>query len=199
MGGAAERHPVTFSMIQPWPTVSSTPKGDFRIFTIRSDIKQSPRTGEEHDFVVIECVNWVNVIAITSDDKLVMVEQFRHGSNTVELEIPGGVMDPEDVSPEHAALRELREETGYQGDSITMIGEVFSNPAIMNNTCFTVLVRNCSLNHKTDFDHTEDLITRLVPISEVPDLVGAGRIRHSLVVVALFHFELWRRKLEKQA
>lgn len=181
-------------MIQPWPTVKSSSLGDFRIFQIRGDVKRSPITGNEHDFVIIECSNWVNVIAATSDDKLVMVEQYRHGSDTVELEIPGGVMDANDLSPEDAGRRELREETGYDGDSTTIIGKVFSNPAIMNNTCFTVFVQNCTLAHATNFDHTEDLVTRLVPIADIPELVASGQIRHSLAVTALYHFELWRRR-----
>jgi 8-oxo-dGTP pyrophosphatase MutT (NUDIX family) len=88
---------------------------DFRIFSVRTDRTISPRTGAEHEVYVIETANWVNVIAVTTDERLVMIEQYRHGSATVELEIPGGVMDPRDVSPEAAGVRELREETGYSG------------------------------------------------------------------------------------
>ena len=180
-------------MIQPWPLSKSQPAGDFRIFQIRSDTKRSPRTGQDHDFYILECVNWVNVVAVTPDDQLVMVEQYRHGSNTVELEIPGGMIDPGETSPLVAGLRELREETGYEGRNARILGEVYPNPAIMNNTCFTVLVEGCELMHPTHFDHGEDLLTRLVPIGEIAELVRTGRIRHSLVVVALYNFELWRR------
>jgi 8-oxo-dGTP pyrophosphatase MutT (NUDIX family) len=123
-----------------------------------------------------------------------MVEQFRHGTNTVELEIPGGMMDSGDASPLETGLRELREETGYEGEKAQLIGKVFPNPAIMSNTCFTVLVENCALKHAVQFDSSEDLITRLVPISEIPDLVSSGKIAHSLVVVALYHFDLRRKK-----
>src|SRR5512141_2337865 len=102
-------------MIEPWNKVASRPVCDYRIFTIRSDRRVYPCTGEEHDFYVIYCVNWVNVVAVTPDQQLVMIEQFRHGSETIELEIPGGMIDPEDTSPEQAGIRELREETGYEG------------------------------------------------------------------------------------
>src|SRR5205085_6294110 len=98
-------------MIKPWEKIDSRPVGDFRIFTIRSDRKISPRTQQEHDFFVIDCVDWVNVIAITPEQHLVMVEQYRHGSDTVELEIPGGMVDAHDASPVATGLRELREET----------------------------------------------------------------------------------------
>src|SRR5947207_11883231 len=182
-------------MIQPWKKVRSRPLGDFRIFTIRADTKISPLTQKEHDFFIIDSVNWVNVIAVTPDLQLVMVEQYRHGTNTVELEIPGGMVDREDRSPAVAGTRELREETGYEGENARILGKIFPNPAIQSNTCFTVLVENCRPKHALEFDHGEDLITRLVPAADIPRLVAEGKIRHSLVVVALYHFELWRRGL----
>ena len=181
-------------MIKPWQKLSSEPVGDFRIFTIRSDKKISPRTQKEHDFYVIDCVNWVNVIAITPDQQLIMVEQYRHGSDTVELEIPGGMMDAGDVSPEATGVRELREETGYEGEKARLIGKIFPNPAIMSNVCYTVLVENCRCIHPVEFDHGEDLVNRLIPVADIPELVASGKIQHSLVVVALYYFELMRKK-----
>ena len=184
-------------MIRPWPKLGSKPVGDFRIFTIRADRKVSPRTGREHEFYVLDSANWVNVIALTPDQQLVLIEQFRHGSNTVELEIPGGMIDPGDGSPEAAGQRELREETGYVGENARILGQVFPNPAIMTNTCFTVLVENCRCVQPVEFDHGEDLLTRLVPVAEVAGLVEQGRIKHSLVVAALYHFDLWCRGLKR--
>ena len=180
-------------MIKPWEKISTQPLGNFRIFTLRSEKKISPRTQQQHDFFVIDSVNWVNVIAITEDEQLVMVEQYRHGSETVELEIPGGMMDVTDGSPQATAQRELQEETGYEGAHPTLIGRIFPNPAIMSNTCFTVMLDRCRCIHPVTFDHGEDLITRLVPVRELPNLVASGQIRHSLVVVALYYFDLWRR------
>ncbi len=182
-------------MIRPWPLVRSEPLADYRVFKVRRDLKVSPRTGSEHDFFVLESPNWVNVIATTAAQEVVLVEQFRHGTNTIELEIPGGVMDPEDASPVAAGLRELREETGYAGDNARLLGQVPANPALFNNTCHTVLIENCRPWHEAQLDSTEDVVTRLTPIAELPGLVASGRIRHSLVVVALYHFELWQRGL----
>lgn len=177
-------------MIRPWETLSSKMLGDFRIFTIRADHKLSPRTHQEHDFFVIDCANWVNVIAITPEKQLVMVEQYRHGTNTIELEIPGGVVDLADASPEATAQRELREETGYEGDNPRIIGSVRPNPAIMTNTCYTVLINNCQRRHEPQLDLAEDIVTRLMPVSEIPRLVSSGKIQHSLVAVALYHYTL---------
>jgi len=167
------------------------------VFSLRSDRKVSPRTGAEHDFFVIESVNWVNIIATTADNQLVMVEQYRHGSNTVELEIPGGMMDPGETSPVATGVRELREETGYEGENARILGHILPNPAIMSNLCYTILVENCRYVCEVEFDHGEDLLTKLVPVQEVPQLVAAGKIQHSLVVVALYYFDLWQRGFKK--
>ncbi len=179
-------------MSQPWQLLSSEPVGDFRIFNLRSDRKISPRTGVAHDFYVIETVDWVNVIAITTTGKLVMIDQFRHGSNTTEAEVPGGMMDKDDTDPVKAAIRELREETGYEGATATLIGRIYPNPAIMNNCCYTVLIEGCELKHAVEFDPGEDLVTRLVEEREIPGLIRSGQIGHALVVVALQYYQLWK-------
>ena len=181
-------------MIEPWTKLKSELMADCRVFKVSREQRQSPRTGEAHDFFVINSVHWVNVIAVTEDDHLVMVEQYRHGSETVELEVPGGMMDAEDASPIVAGTRELREETGYEGGQAELIGRIFPNPAIMSNVCHTLLVRNCRALHNTAFDHSEDIVTRLVPVREIPELMRGGRIQHALVAVALYHFDLWRRQ-----
>ncbi|MFM2295025.1 MAG: hypothetical protein RLZZ350_1438 [Verrucomicrobiota bacterium] len=184
-------------MIQPWKKTGSRPLGDFKIFKLRADTRISPRTGAKHDVFVIDCVNWVNVIAVTPDDQLVMVEQFRFGTETVELEIPGGMMDKGEADPVATAVRELREETGHEGERARVIGKIFPNPAIQSNVCYTVLVENCRIQHASQFDPAEDLISRLMPVSEVQKLVASGKIQHSLVVVALYHYDLLRRGLKE--
>jgi ADP-ribose pyrophosphatase len=182
-------------LIQPCQKIDSRPLGDFRVFCLRVDKKISPRTNLPHDFYVLDCSSWVNVIATTADNHLVMVEQLRHGTNSVELEIPGGIMDGADADPVATGARELREETGYEGQHARLLGEVFPNPAIMSNTCYTVLIQNCVLKHSIQLDSGEDILTQLVPISEIPGLVAAKKIRHSLVLCALYSFDLWQRGL----
>ena len=184
-------------MMIPWKKTGTKPVGDFRIFKLRSDFYINPRTNQEHDFYVLDTVSWVNVIALTPARELVMVRQFRCGSATVELEIPGGMMDPGESDPVATAIRELREETGYEGENARLLGKIWSNPAILNNRTYTVLIENCQLKHAVEFDSGEDLTTQLVPAAEIPQLVADEKIGHSLVVVALYHFELWQRGLKK--
>jgi len=181
--------------VRPWKQIRSTPAGDFRIFTVRSDAKIHPRTGREHDFYVIDCVNWANACAITPDRRLVMIRQYRHGSDTIELEVPGGMLDLHESDPIAGAIRELREETGFTGSNPRIIGEMFPNAAIMSNRCHTVLVENATLTHPTEFDPSEDITIELVPLDEVPGLVAQGRIRHAIVLAALHHLDLWNRGL----
>lgn len=177
-------------MIEPWKSLHRKTVGDFRIFDMTIERKVNPRNGFENDFYVLHPPGWVNIVPVTADGHLVMVEQYRHGSDTIELELPGGVMDPTDESPVATATRELREETGYEGRNARVIGEVFSNPAIMSNKTSTVLIEDCELKHETEFDQGEDLITRLIPRDEVESLAAQGRIGHSLVMVALYHYRL---------
>ena len=184
-------------MIKPWKKIGSKIVGDFRIFKVLAETCINPRTGKEHDFYVLDTVGWVNVIAFTPDQQLVMVQQYRHGSGTVELEIPGGMMDPHETDPVATAVRELREETGYAGENARLLGKIHSNPAILNNTTFTVLIENCRLQHGVEFDSGEDLTTQLVPVAEIPKLVAEEKIGHSLVVVALYYFDLWQRGIKK--
>ena len=109
-------------MIQPWKTKSTKQLANYRIATVSSAIRTNPRTQRDHEFYVMNCPDWVNILAITPNEEMVMVEQFRHGTNTVDLEIPGGVMDPEDDSALVTGIRELREETGYEGVDARILG-----------------------------------------------------------------------------
>jgi len=170
-------------MIKPWKRIRSRPAQSFRVFSIRTDTAISPRTGTEHDFYIIESRDWVNIIPLTDDHQVIMIRQYRHGSREVTLEIPGGLVDPGDT-PEKAAVRELREETGYQAEEVVKIGVSNPNPAIFNNRCYTFMARNVTKVSDPRPDQTEDIEVVLVPLSDIPGLIRKGEIDHAIVIVA---------------
>jgi 8-oxo-dGTP pyrophosphatase MutT (NUDIX family) len=166
--------------------LSSKPLGDFKVFSVRSDRTRSPRSGKPHDFYVIECSDWANVIALTDSREVVLVRQFRAGTRSITLEIPGGSVEKGETAAA-AARRELREETGYAARAWKRIGVVNPNPAIQGNRCFTYLATGCRSVGDLMPDEGEDLAVELVPLRRIPDLIRKGRITHSLVIAA-FHF-----------
>ncbi len=176
-------------MTKPWQRVRSRSGESFRVFSIRTDTAISPRTGREHDFHVIESRDWVNIIPLTPDHRVVMVKQYRHGSRTVTLEIPGGLADSGDT-PEKAAARELLEETGYRADRWTKIGVVSPNPAIFSNRCYTFLAQDIKKVSDLVPDQTEDIEVELIPLANIPELIRAGKIDHAIVIAAFSMYSL---------
>src|SRR4051794_37215030 len=118
--------------MHPWEIQASAVVADYGIFRLRKDRCVSPRTHRAHDFWVLETTDWVNIVALTPDEQVVLVRQYRFGSQRTTLELAGGTVDPGEA-PLAAAVRELREETGYQAESVTLLGCVEPNPAIQNN------------------------------------------------------------------
>ena len=173
--------------LPPWTPLARDAVYDGRIFRLTRRRCRSPRTGREHDFDVIESVDWVNIVPVTPSGDVVLVAQYRHGIERVTLEVPGGMVDAVDPSPLHAARREMQEETGYDSDDVVPLGSVHPNPAIQNNQCHTFLARNAVPRFEVSFDGTEETRVTLVPLERIPDLVRDGTITHALVVVA-FHW-----------
>lgn len=181
-------------MIKDWELVDSRVDRDYKVFRIKTDTSLSPRTNKAGQFYVIDTNDWVNVIPLTEQGEVVMIRQFRHGSKAVTLEIPGGLVD--DETPEKAALRELLEETGYQGDSVTYLGSTNPNPAIFNNLCHTYLVRNVRRISPINLDDDEDIEVTCVPLTEIPALIADGTINHALVIIAFYFYFLKQAQLE---
>jgi 8-oxo-dGTP pyrophosphatase MutT (NUDIX family) len=177
-----------------WEKLGETTRVQTRVLDLLSVRYRHPVRAVERDFVVVSAPDWCNVVALTADGRLVLVRQFRYGINEFSLEIPGGMIDPGE-DPVAAAVRELREETGYVGASARLLATVHPNPAIQNNRCHFVLVENAELSAPLGWDHDEEIEVQTAPVDDVYAWARAGRITHSLVICALMHFEpLWRTR-----
>jgi ADP-ribose pyrophosphatase len=174
-----------------WTLLGSRKVSDHRIFRIRHDRYRVEPAGVEREFVVLESPDWVNVVPLTDDGRMVLVRQYRHGIRGTSLEIPGGIIDPGE-SPEMAALRELREETGFEPERITLLGRVCPNPAIQDNRCYLYLAENCRPAARPDPEVFERIEVLLHPVAEVPELIRREEICHGLVLNALGFLGLTR-------
>jgi len=158
-----------------------------RIFSVTKEIYRHPGRTKEQDFFVINPPDWVNVIALTPDHRIVLVRQFRYGIDDFSLEIPGGIIDPgEDFLA--AGVRELREESGYVGDAARLLGSVHPNPAMQSNRCHLVLVENARREASLDWDPDEEFEIMTLPVDEVYALAYGGGITHAMVLDALLLF-----------
>jgi 8-oxo-dGTP pyrophosphatase MutT (NUDIX family) len=169
-----------------WGRKRSEQVADCRVFKVRRDFSADPREGRVHDFYVIEAPDWINVIPLTKDNEVVLIEQYRHGTESVSLEIPGGMVDPGE-EPRETAARELFEETGYEASEVVFLGKTRPNPAIQDNWIHTYIARGVEHRREPLNEGTEWTRVRLVPLGLIPSLIAEGAIDHSLVVVG-FHW-----------
>jgi 8-oxo-dGTP pyrophosphatase MutT (NUDIX family) len=183
---------MTDRRVDDWELVESEQLADYRITRVRRDRRRSPRTGAEHDFIVLQMPEWVNVIAVTRQARIVVIEQYRHGTQEVAIEIPGGVVDPADDEPAQAARRELLEETGYTAQEFVCIGKVTANPAIQDNRCHTFVALGAHAVGEAQLEAGEDIAVSEVGMDEVTGLIASGRMSHALVIAGFWWFDQWR-------
>jgi 8-oxo-dGTP pyrophosphatase MutT (NUDIX family) len=166
-------------------TIITTP-----IFKLKEKTAICLRSNAQSQFYTLEYPNWVTVIAITPDDKIVLIKQFRHGTEHIEIETPAGLID-EGETPLEAAPRELLEETGYTGDAPISIGSVCPNPALQFNVCHTILIKNAKKTNTINLEATEDIETFTLSLSELEDYIKTSKITNGLVLNALFFYKLY--------
>jgi ADP-ribose pyrophosphatase len=176
-------------------TISETVQiADCKVFSVHRNMASPPGEDVSHDFYVLRAHNWVNVIPITADGQVVLIEQYRHGVDAVTLEIPGGMIERDEASSMTAAIRELSEETGYAAEEMIFIGRTQPNPALQDNYCDTYLAKNAKQVQAPQFDGNEDIELKVVPYETVPKLIESGAITHALVIVAFHYLSLYEKR-----
>lgn len=154
------------------------------LFDKRIDRLRNPRNNKEFDRIVLESVDWVNVVALDDQQRSVMIRQYRFGVGYTTLETPGGMVDP---GEDHltAAKRELQEETGYLSDDWTYLGAVEPNPAIHNHLCHHWLARDVRVSGDQDLGDGESIAVELMSVEAVQQAVQTGELKHALALSAL--------------
>ncbi len=172
-------------MLGEWRTKEKERLLDCKVFSVEKEIVISPRTGKEVRIYRLISNNWVNVIPITPEGDMVFVRQFRHGTKSFTLEIPGGLIDERDISPEEAGKRELLEETGYTSEKVELVGAIHPQPAIFNNLLYVCIAKDVEKVADQSLDDGEDIDVKILPPGEVVELIRKGVITNALVIASL--------------
>lgn len=154
--------------------------------TLRVDTCKLQNGTIKDDYYVLEYPNWVNAIALTKENKIILVRQYRFAADIISLEIPGGVID-DGENPETAILRELQEETGYTFETCELIATLYPNPATSTNKTFTYLLKGGIKTHKQHLDEHEILNVEEYTIEEVQQLLKDNKIDQALHVAGLYY------------
>jgi 8-oxo-dGTP pyrophosphatase MutT (NUDIX family) len=168
----------------PWTTLDSRRLVEDRWISLRADTLRTDRGAVLAPWYVLEYPDWTSVVALTDDDRLVLVRQWRHAAGTWCLELPGGIMDPTDADPVAAGTRELLEETGYAPGAARLVHGAFANPALQTNRIHTVLATGCTEVAPVAHEAGESMRVELMPVAEVLGGIAQGILPHGLHVGA---------------
>jgi len=171
-------------MQKQWKILRSVAKESLRLFEARYNYLINPRNGKEVEVVVLSGNDAVNVMAITTENKVVMIRQYRFGINDYTIEIPGGLVD-EGEDALLAAQRELREETGYSGKDWQYLGKIAQNPVFQDAYIHHYLVTEAEKTHPTEFDEAEDIELVEMNLEEVQKGLEICAFQHPHTVSAL--------------
>lgn len=172
--------------ILKWQKLASRYLVRERWATLRVDTCKLQNGAIKDDYYVLEYPNWVNAVALTKDNKMILVRQYRFAGDIISLEMPGGVID-DGEELETAIVRELQEETGYSFDSCELIATLYPNPATSTNKTFTYLLKGGVKTHEQHLDEHEILNVEEYTIEEVKQLLKENKIDQALHVAGLYY------------
>ena len=178
----------------PWKVLASEYESRKFWYTVRRDRVELPNGTVIPEYWINEYLPWVNVVAVTADDTILLVRQYRHGSQAVHFEIPAGTTDATDADVESAGRRELLEETGYGGGRWSPLMTLSANPALQNNLTYTFLAEDVVPMQAADPGASEDLRLHQLPVGEIEAMIDRGEMIQSLHVAPLLRFLLRRQR-----
>ena len=174
-----------------WQPAESETLFRHRLFALER--RRLEAEGEAREALVLAAPDWVNVVPLLDDGRVLLVRQWRYGITAPTLEIPGGMLD-EGEDERAAAERELLEETGHRARSWRRVGMVHPNPAFLANSCSTWVASGLERVGEPLGDGDEEIALEAVPLADLPGLIASGEITHAIVIAALYLFELDRRR-----
>lgn len=172
--------------MEKWKTIDSKYIIQRPWATLRADKLEMPNGNIKEEYYVLEYPTWVNMVALTEDNQVIFVKQYRHGAGRIMVELPAGVVE-ENEDPEIAARRELLEETGYAFDEISYVCELFANPATSGNITYTYLLTGGRKVQEQDLDPSEDIEVVLMDLEEAKQFLFDNKIGQALHSSALFY------------
>lgn len=179
-----------------WKTLSSEYLVKTQYFTARKDKCEKPDGKIVPEFYVVERGLTMCALALTEDNRVIMVRQYRHALKQVTFEIPGGFAE-KDEEPEMAIARELKEETGYEFSKCEWVGEVAADGGFLDSTTKLYLATGGKKVADQSLDPNEEIKVELISIDELIKLLMESKIVQSLHANAIFYslIKLGRLKL----
>ena len=161
----------------------------FDLFKYEMKTPYQDSQNKKYNFYVLESSDWINIFPLTVDKKVVFVEQYRPGTNSITLELPGGMINM-DEKPLNSAKRELLEETGFVSRQWSKLGIVHPNPAILNNKCHTFLAKDIEKISEPQNSGSEYTKVKLVDLLDLERFIMEKKITHSLVINAIYWYKI---------
>ena len=172
--------------LSPWKTIKTKKLVEDKWLTLRADTCETERGIIVDPFYVVECSDWVEIVAFNDNEEILLIQQYRHGAGKISTEIPSGIMESEDASPIEAAKRELLEETGCSADRFEHVGWLHPNPARQNNKNHCILALGTRMIQEPKPDLTEDIRFEFVPLKKLIELIEKGTFFQALHISSLF-------------